>query len=485
MHKSIEKILLLVPPAISSKIVRDVNPLPPIGLGYLASVIREEGLQVNICDCLLQGWNQEEEISKNLIKVGLSDYQIAKVLMEYDPDIVGVSCQFSRQNQIYHRLFKLIKNTNRDIITIAGGSHVTVCPEEILKDENCDYIILGEGEVSIRQFIHAVTKRYKFNEIDGFGWKENGVVKINKKQSWIKDLDTISWPAYDLIGLEKYFGIERSHGKRKKERFCPIITSRGCPANCTFCSAKKVWGKKFRVRSIENVINEMKYLKKEFGIEEILFEDDNVTANPKRAKQLFERMIDEDLGFVWDTPNGVGVWSIDQSILNLMKASGCLKVNFPVESGSQRVLTEIIRKPIQLKKVEALIGHCRNIGLPYGMFLVIGMPGETVNDIWESFKFSAKCKCYNPHISVATPYPGTELFEGCIENNYFAKVFEFDDLFIRSYMIRTENWDENDLRKILVKGRLYLIIKALFEDPVFIIKKLYEKVKILKLFCKT
>ncbi len=229
----------------------------------------------------------------------------------------------------------------------------------------------------------------------------------------------------------------------------------------------------------------MKYLKKEFGIEEILFEDDNVTANPKRAKQLFERMIDEDLGFVWDTPNGVGVWSIDQSILNLMKASGCLKVNFPVESGSQRVLTEIIRKPIQLKKVEALIGHCRNIGLPYGMFLVIGMPGETVNDIWESFKFSAKCKCYNPHISVATPYPGTELFEGCIENNYFAKVFEFDDLFIRSYMIRTENWDENDLRKILVKGRLYLIIKALFEDPVFIIKKLYEKVKILKLFCKT
>lgn len=165
---------------------------------------------------------------------------------------------------------------------------------------------------------------------------------------------------------------------RHKKRFSPIITSRGCPAKCTFCSAYKVWGNRYRLRSVDNVIEEMRLLRDRYGVEELMFEDDNVTANPKRAKELFSRMIEEGFNFIWDTPNGVGVWSMDEEMLDLMKQSGCIKLNFPVESGSQYVLSNIIQKPLKLKKVVKLTEYCRKISLDYGMFLVIGMPGENL-----------------------------------------------------------------------------------------------------------
>lgn len=233
----------------------------------------------------------------------------------------------------------------------------------------------------------------------------------------------------------------------------------------------------------------MKLLYTEYGVEEIMFEDDNVTANPKRAKNLFLRMIEEGFEFVWDTPNGVGAWSIDEEMLDLMKKSGCIMINFPVESGSQRVLSDIIKKPLDLAKVKRLIKYCKTIGLDYGMFLVIGMPGEKIEDMWQSFHFAAECGCYNPHISVATPYAGTELHDVCIKNSYIDPDFDFSDLFIRSFCITTEDWNGDDLKRILKNGRRYLLkakyrkyphmllidavkgLKIIIQDPISFPKK--------------
>jgi magnesium-protoporphyrin IX monomethyl ester (oxidative) cyclase len=284
--------------------------------------------------------------------------------------------------------------------------------------------------------------------------------------------------------LERYFGLVASHGMRHKKRFSPIITSRGCPAKCTFCSAYRVWGNRYRLRSVDNVIEEMRLLRDRYGVEELMFEDDNVTANPKRAKELFSRMIDEGFNFIWDTPNGVGVWSMDEEMLDLMKQSGCIKLNFPVESGSQHVLTDIIHKPLNLNKVVRLTTYCRKIGMDYGMFLVIGMPGEKLADMWTSIRFAAYCGCYSPHISVATPYPGTKLFEDCMHNGYFVHEFTLDDLFIRSFIIKTPEWNEHDLRRILLKAYIYLSIRNMMNNPgallIRIIEKLRSPISILK-----
>lgn len=468
MSRKIKKVLLIMTPAFTLKSGRDINPLPPIGLGYLAAVLKELGIEVRILDCLMRGWEIEVEIDDLFTRVGLPEKVIEEYVREFDPDLVGVNCQFSRQHKMYHQMFSMIKRAKQECITMGGGAHVTVCPEEVLKDSSCDFILLGEAEESFRDFIIKFNQGMDIASVDGLGWKADGKIHINNKTKWLSDLDTLPFPAYDIMEIERYLGLEGSHGLRHKDRFCPIITSRGCPAKCTFCSALRVWGDRYRFRSVENVLDEMRLLKNKYGIQEIMFEDDNVTANPKRAKELFLGMAKEKFDFVWDTPNGVGAWNIDEEMIDLMKESGCIKLNFPVESGSQDVLNTIIKKPLNLEKVKALVKYCQKIKLDYGMFLVIGMPGEKISDIWQSFKFAVECGCYLPHVSIATPYPGTELFSICKANGYLAREFTLDDLFIRSFSIKTTDWSEKDLKKVYSRGMGYFKIRGMIANPISI-----------------
>jgi len=487
----IEKVLLIVPPAYTFQAARDINPLPPIGLGYLAAVIENLGIEVDILDALMLGWEHEEVIDELLMRVGLSNQEIDDYVRRYDPDLVGISCQFSRQYQVYHELFATIKKVKPECLTVAGGAHVTVCPEEVLSDPHCDYIIMGEAEESLKDFLERMARDQDISSVDGLGWKSKGTIHLNKKERWVKELDSLPLPAHHLMNYPHYFGLKTSHGLRHKNSFSPIVTSRGCPAKCTFCSAKRVWGSRYRFRSVEHVIEEMRLLRRHYGIEEIMFEDDNLTANPRRAARLFTRMIEEGFDFTWDTPNGIGVWSIDEGLIDLMKQSGCVNLNFPVESGSQEILRKVIKKPLNLSRTKDLMAYCRKIGLSYNMFLVIGMPGESLADIRQSFRFASECGCYQPHISVATPYPGTELYDNCLNNNYLAKRYDLRDLFIKSYMIKTPEWNENDLRKAMLWGQLYLLLKGGIADPVHLSKRIIRNVqeplrlmkKIEHLFC--
>lgn len=268
------------------------------------------------------------------------------------------------------------------------------------------------------------------------------------------------------MNMDIYFGLEASHGRRRCKKFSPIITSRGCPAKCTFCSANKVWGRKFRKRSVENVLLEMKHLKKEFGIQELLFEDDNTTLDVTRAKDLFRKMIDEKFNFAWDTPNGVAAFALDNETLQLMKDSGCYKVNFAIESGNQHHLSHNIKKPLNLKKVPPLVDYARNIGMEVGVFLVMGMPGETEEMIWDSFKFVASMGIYNPHVSVATPYPGTELFDLCKEKGYLKEGFSYSDLYVRSFSISTPELPSSKLKEILGVCQHWILKEDIKRNPI-------------------
>lgn len=464
--KKIERVLLLAAPAVTFRNARDINPMPPMGLGYLASALEGMGITVEILDCLMEGWGCEEELSGQLVRVGLSYRDIARRIVDHAPDIVGINCQFSRQNNVYHELFQVVKGAKPDVTTIAGGAHATVCPKEMLQNTACDYVLIGEADRSLPDLLKQLMNGGELAEVDGLGWKMGSELHINEKVKWVADIDTIPYPAYHLMGLERYFGLKASHGERHRNRFSPIVTSRGCPARCTFCSAHRVWGKKYRVRTVDNVIKEMRLLHDRYGVEEILFEDDNVTANRKRATELFDRMKGENFNFVWDTPNGVGAWSIDEEMLDAMKASGCLRVNFPVESGSQWVLDTIIKKPLDLGHVRRMIAYCRKIDLEYGMFLVIGMPGETMRDIWMSFRYAASCGCFKPHISVATPYPGTELYDICRSNGYLSRDVRMEDYYIRSFLIKTPQWSERRLAMMLTWGRFYLAIRGLLAGQI-------------------
>ena len=217
----VNKVLLLFPPAYTIKSSRDINPLPPIGIGLLAAVLEKNRYQVNVLDCLIRGWNQEEETSanKDVVRVGLTDDQITEYIKEYQPDVVGVSCMFSVQHKIYPKIFAAIKTANPKIHTVAGGAHVTVCSKEVLEDPNCDYIIAGESEESLVDLLEVIQGRKSLESVDGLGWKnEKSEQTLNPKLRWIEDLDSLPFPAYHILDLKQYFGLEASHGIRHAKR---------------------------------------------------------------------------------------------------------------------------------------------------------------------------------------------------------------------------------------------------------------------------
>ncbi|MCK4245165.1 MAG: B12-binding domain-containing radical SAM protein, partial [Candidatus Omnitrophica bacterium] len=257
MNRKVKKVLLFIPPAITFKDYLDVNPLPPLGLGYLGAVLEDAGIEVKIVDCLMEGWHNRIEVAENIIRVGLSFDQIEDIIRGYGPDIVGVNNMFTKQRGNAHKIYDLAKRVDRNIITIGGGAHPTVMPELVLSDQNVDFIVLGEGEDTITGLVNFIEGKGDISVLDGVGYKENGQIRIIPKTKFIADLDRLPFPARHLLNMERYFGLKASHGTRRRDRFSPIVTSRGCPAKCIFCSAHKAWGRKFRPRSPENAIAEM------------------------------------------------------------------------------------------------------------------------------------------------------------------------------------------------------------------------------------
>ncbi len=477
--KRINKALLVIPPAFTFKNSLDINPLPPLGLGYIAAVLQNQGVEVKIVDALMMGWHNRIKVHDNIIRIGLNFEDIQKIIEDYAPDMVGVNSLFTKQRQNAHEIYRLAKKVAPNIVTVAGGAHPTVLPELVLSDDNVDFVVLGEGEKTILDILNIVEGRKENLQLDGIGFKENGKNILIPKTKFIHDIDGISFPAWDVMNLENYFGMKASHGERHHARFMPIMTSRGCSAGCTFCSAHRVWGRKYRMRSPENVIEEMQQLKNKYGIEELMFEDDNLTLNIKRAEKIFDSMIEKNLNFAWDTPNGAAAFALTESTIMKMKKSGCYQMNLALESGSQYVLDNIIKKPLKLSKTKPLIKYAKEIGLNTSIFLVVGMPGETLEQINESFRLAEELETYNPHVSVATPYPGTELYDVCIKNGYIDPDFDLDDLFIRSFCITTEDWNSDDLKRILRHGRRYLLKAKYRKYPHMLIVDAVKGLKIL------
>ncbi len=468
--RRIKKVLLFIPPAFTFKDNLDINPLPPLGLGYIAAVLQNQGVEVKIVDALMMGWHNRVKVHGNIIRVGLSFEDIQQIIEDYAPDMVGVNCLFTTQRQNAHEIYRLAKKVDLNTITVAGGAHPTVMPELVLSDDNVDFVVLGEGENTILDILKIIEGRKEYLQLDGIGFKENGKNIVIPKTKFIRDVDSIPFPAWDIMNLQNYFGLKASHGKRHHTRFMPIMTSRGCGVGCTFCSAHCVWGKRYRRRSPENVIEEMRQLKSKYGIEELMFEDDNLTLDIKRAKKIFDSMIEEKFNFFWDTPNGVAVFALTEFIIMKMKESGCYQLNLALESGSQYVLDNIIKKPLKLTKVKPLIKYAKEIGLSTSIFLIIGMPGETLEQVKETFRLAEELEIYNPFVSIATPYPGTELYDTCLKNGYIDPDFNFDNLFIRSFCIATEDWNGDDLKRVLKEGQRYLL-KAKFRKYPFVLIK--------------
>jgi len=444
----------------------------PLGLAYVGAVAEKLGHTVKVIDMVAEGWQDQKDVGKR-VRVGLSEEELKERVSKYKPELIGISNLFTVQAKSGHEVAEIVKSVDDSIITVMGGAHVTSMARETLENQSVDYIVTGEGEVGLTQLLEYLEGKRELISVEGIGYRnKNDEIILNKRSPYIENLDEIPWPARHLFNMKLYFGHKSSHGKRKHERFASIQTSRGCPAKCTFCNVWELNGRQYRFRSVEKIIDEIKYLVKEYGVKEILFEDDNLTSNRERAKKLFNALIDANLKIEWDTPNGVAVFALNTEILDLMKASGCYNVNVAVESADEYVLHHLIKKPVNLKKAALLIQHAKKIGLKCGSFFIFGYPGSTFKQMRKNFDFIKKYDIDGYNFSIASPYLGTELYNLCIEKGYLIDDYDPYEIYPGAAVIKTEEWTPEELINFIEKEKLLLTIHTYLTHPKMFVAKL-------------
>ncbi len=406
--------VMLINPSFRTHIVT-----PHLGLGYLASSLRDAGHEVALLDCLARG------ISPEKIKT-----EVEKI----NPDIVGITAMTTYYS-VALKYVEKIKELGK--LTILGGQHITARPAESLKESKADFVIYGEGERTIVELVNAIENNGGFSSINGIGYKNQGNIVINPRRDLIENLDTIPMPAWDLMPPKKY--PPAPHGAvAKRFPVAPIITTRGCPFNCAFCASKCIWQQKLRFRDAKSVVDEIELLVNEYGVREFHFEDDNFTANKNHALSICNEIIKRKLDIVWACPNGVRIDRIDQELLTKMKESGCYLLAFGIESGNQEILDRV-NKRLNIDMAPKIIKMVKDNGIETWGFFIIGLPGETRETARKTIEFAKKIPLDRAQFCMFTPLPGSDIFnewvkkEG-IENfdwekfNFFNVIYESDSL---------------------------------------------------------
>jgi len=405
------KILLVIPPCIYDKKEHFFIAFP-LGLAYLAAALLKNN-EVEALDCLIED-PKPKPLSKEKCLIGLKWDEVKERIRYVNPDIVGVSCAYTSQYTNQIKIAKLVKEIDKKIITIVGGAHPSVVPEEVLRNRYVDFVVIGEGEEAFTRLAESLKSKKSLARVNGIGYKKNGKTFINKKIYPVQDLDKLPFPARRLFKMEKYFVHGKEHAFYSKAKpSTTLITSRGCTGRCVYCSVKTVFGCFWRARSPSNVEKELEHLKRVYNIKEIHFEDDNLTLNKKRMISICEKMTQNNLQLRWTTPNGVSINHLDEALIIKMKQAGCYRVFIGVESGSQRVLDSIIKKDLSLEKAEEIITLLKKHGISIVGFFIMGLPGEDKRDIKRTIEFIVSHDFQDVSIAIATPYPGTGLYKKC------------------------------------------------------------------------
>jgi anaerobic magnesium-protoporphyrin IX monomethyl ester cyclase len=423
------KSLLIRPPArfIEGAIKPAISL--PTGLLYLASVLEQAGRTVGIYDAQLNNNRPVIRDADGTLHMGDSWDAVQAKIRAYRPDLVGISCMFSAQMENALRLAEIVKQIDPGIVTIIGGSHPTVRPADFFeKTSAIDLVCLGEGEFTLRDVVQKLAAKEALSDVPGIAVREKGTLKINPARPRISPLDEIPLPAYHLINLEDYFNlyaqgytdrpIPRSSGF---ERSVSIITSRGCPHLCVFCSVHLHMGRAWRAHSVDYVKRHLDLLTGTYGVRHIHFEDDNVSLDARRFQGILKLIQDARPALSWDTPNGLRVDTLTRDMLQLCRDSGCVYIIFGVESGNQQVLDKIVNKRLDLASVLRAAAWAQEIGIDAMAFFVIGFPKETKSQMQDTADFAVGLQArydVTPFLFVATPLPGTKLEQICIEEGY-------------------------------------------------------------------
>jgi len=301
---------------------------------------------------------------------------------------------------------KAAKEALPNVAVVLGGPHATFMDQQIIEEETAvDIIVRGEGEETLLDLTDNINNQKKLENINGITFRSNNQTVRTPNRPFIQNLDQLPKPAYNYFQLEKY----RLFGKK----VLPVITSRGCPFQCAFCVATRMFGKQYRMRSAENVLDELEWLKNEHGAESYTFYDDTLTFDKQRLFKICEGIKTRKINLPWDCQTRVD--QVSKEVLEKMKAAGCQQVFFGVESGCQEILN-LVNKKTSIEQNENAIKLAKKAGLFVTISLMIGYPGETSATAKKTLDFVKRAKPDDAYLCIATPYPGTEL-RSLVEKN--------------------------------------------------------------------
>jgi radical SAM superfamily enzyme YgiQ (UPF0313 family) len=361
----------------------DEQGTPPLGLGYLATVLEQENYIVKIIDMAVP------KITVN---------SLIQLINSNNPKIVGFSCT-TETYLITIRLAKIVKDINADIFIVVGGPHVSFEYENVLSNDVIDMVVINEGENSLKKICDYFLRGLGTIEgLKGVAYKKNGLVVCTEPEPFIHDLDTLPIPNRLLFNDLNSYPIAST-----------ISSSRGCPGKCIFCAAGALSGGRYRFRSAKSIVEEIEYLIS-LGFNRVSFIDDTMTANLDRLNQFIEMLLDNDLHISWYCESRVD--HLDRDILVKMKAAGLSNIQFGVESGNQGIL-DSIKKNITIQQIHDIFKWCNELEISASTNLIIGQPADDYNTIQDTLKIAGEITELGGlvNFSICTPFPGTPIWQ--------------------------------------------------------------------------
>ena len=380
-----QKVTLVNPPQYTD------YPQPPMGLILLAAVLESKGYPVNLIDANF---------------LGLKPADILPLLNE--TNILGLTAMTPTVSSAIE-IARAVKSVKPDLPVIMGGPHATLLPAETMAvAPEVDIIVRGEGEETFINLLSALEDKKPLEKVLGITYRKDGVVIDNSPSPELSDLDSLPFLAYHLLPLKSYKP-HPPHGRASP--FAVLITSRGCPYNCGYCS-KPVFGKRFRGQSPARITDEIVWLQEQYGVREIAFYDDSFTLDMDRAYQICEEIIRRKLNIIWSCETRVNL--VTEKLLKKMKQSGCYSISYGLESGSQEIL-DVIEKGTTIEQAVEAVRYTHEAGIDAIGYFMVGSPGETPDTIRETIRFAKKLKVDFAQFSITTPFPGTKLYDLYLE----------------------------------------------------------------------
>lgn len=481
----------------------------PLNLLYLGTYLKSRGLDCKIKE--LGVFSYDDVISDNeagTIRCGLSDEKITAMIMEENPKIVGIGCVYTMHFLDVVSIARLIKKINPAVKVVLGGNHATSFSESIAREPAFDFIVRGEGEITFHELCaHLLEKNGDPGGIEGLTFRnlKNEIITTPHRKL-IHDLDELPPPDYSLIDVAKYANPVNKSPYVMRYPLLGMMTSRGCPGKCVFCTVKTVWGRSWRAKGAQKTVDEIELLVKKYGIREISFLDDSVSVNKQRWMEICNEIIKRKLNIKWTTPNGIAFWTLDREILKLMKKAGCYRITLGIESGNEET-KKFIGKTYPLSQAGDVIKYANRLGMWTICTNIIGFPYETREAIADTVNFAKRSGTDFATFYLLAPHLTSDVYqyfqkEGLLsydtvfgndwlETDKYEKMFRslYTGGFATKYLTATElKMTQLKAYRSFVTHRFFsylfnpfLILRKIrnFEDILYVLKLLHNGVRVL------